>query len=113
LRDVRVTLLDLIQAAERGIAYLGDMSEVQFSADERTQWAVWAQVVVMGEAVRRLPEQWIEERPDVPWRSIADMRNRLVHGYDVVRWGKVWDVFHHEIPKLLPQLRAYLGKDAK
>ncbi len=108
-RDPRVALLDMIQAAERATAFVREHRRETFLGDERTCYAVWAQIVILGEAVRRLPEEWQAQHDSVPWSSIAGMRHRLVHGYDIVDREIVWTVATRELPELLPELRRLLG----
>jgi len=103
--DPLAHVLDIVQAADRAIEYVAGLTVDDFQNDSRTQWAVWAQIVIVGEAVRRLPDEWRCRYPAIPWIRIEGMRNRLVHGYDIVQWNKVWAVATAELPELADQLR--------
>ncbi|MBN2658538.1 MAG: DUF86 domain-containing protein [Spirochaetales bacterium] len=56
---------------------------------------------VIGEAVKRLPDSFRNKYPDIPWKAMAGMRDRLIHGYDVVDNEIVWNTLSQTIPLLL------------
>lgn len=85
-------------------------SHESFLMDARTQWAVWAQIVIMGEASRRIPDDWRKRHPAVPWAEIAGMRNHLVHGYDVIDWDRVWRVVSEKLPQLVAELESMIPR---
>jgi uncharacterized protein with HEPN domain len=62
------------------------------------------QLEIMGEAARRLSEETRLEIPEIPWRQIISMRNRLIHGYDDVDLVIVWETIQNDLPPLIAQL---------
>jgi uncharacterized protein with HEPN domain len=64
------------------------MDQNAFLADIKTQSAVIHQLLVMGEAVRRLSLTYRESHVQVPWKLVAGMRDILIHGYDIVDISK-------------------------
>lgn len=112
-RDPRASVLDMIQAAERAMEFVATLDRPGFLLDEKTRYAVWARIVITGEAVRRLPSECTGQYADVPWTAIAGMRHRLVHGYDVIDWEIVWTVVREELRKLLPMLRRSVPPSAE
>ena len=103
--DPRVSLVDMINACERAGQWMAKLSQGQFLNDNMVQYAVWAQIVIVGEAARRIPEDFRQQCPFIPWASINGMRNRLVHGYDLVDWNIVWVVATRELPQILSGLK--------
>lgn len=61
-------------------------------------------VTILGEAVRRLPAPFLDAHPEVDWRDILSMRNRLVHEYDRVDFDVVWRVLRFEVAPLRRRL---------
>lgn len=109
--DPRSAVLDMVVAIERAVSLGGGTDEREFVSDERAHWAVYSQIVILGEAASRLPREFCETHPDVPWSSAIGMRHRLVHGYDSVDWHRVWRTLKEDLPPLLIQLRALLPED--
>lgn len=63
-------------------------------------------VEVVGEAATRLPEGFRARYPRVPWRAMVGMRNRLIHGYDVIDVDRLWEVVRKDLPRLIRELDA-------
>ena len=104
--DPNASIFDMIQALERAQRLSSGLSETDFITNETVQWAVFSQIVILGEAAGRLDRTFQNAHPDVPWASIIGMRHRLVHGYDSVDWVRVWKTLIDDLPPLLEQLKA-------
>jgi uncharacterized protein with HEPN domain len=83
-----IIVLDIIHAARLAIEFKQEMDKGEFLADIKTQSAVLHQLMVMGEAVKRLSTAYRDEHPNIPWKVIAGMRDVLIHGYDIVDYRK-------------------------
>jgi uncharacterized protein with HEPN domain len=99
------TLLDLLAAAERVIAFRGDLDRDGFFADLKTQAAVLHQLLLLGEGAKRLSAEFRAQHAEIPWRSIAGMRDHLVHKYDDVDPDEVWATVTRDVPALVEALR--------
>lgn len=101
-------VLDLVDAFQRATSFLQGMDQESFGQDEKTQSAVLHQILVAGEAVKRLSAKFRAEHTDIPWKKIAGMRDRVIHNYDDVDLDLVWDTVTLEVAALLPKLQALL-----
>ena len=95
------TLLDIIKAAQLVRVFVQEMTKDDFVQDVKTQSAVQHQLMVMGEAVKRLSPEFRNQHPAIPWSLIAGMRNHLIHGYDTVDLDEVWNTAARDIPALV------------
>ncbi len=62
--------------------------------------------MVMGEAVKRLSTDYRNKYPHIPWKLMAGMRDKLIHGYDIVDLDEVWKTVDVDVPQVLPLLEA-------
>lgn len=106
-RDIAL-LMDIAAAAERIMTFTEGMDERAFQEDSRTHLAVQHQIMVIGEAAKRLSPELQSRIGDVPWSAVARMRDRLIHGYDTVDLEIVWDTVRQNIPRLLQAVRGNL-----
>lgn len=103
-------LLDIAKAGRLALEFTQGLDQDAFLEDLKTQSAVSHQLMVLGEAVKRLSDEFCGKHPEIPWRQIAGMRDRLIHGYDVVDLDEVWLVLEEDLPELLKQLGPLLPK---
>ncbi|RIK09905.1 MAG: hypothetical protein DCC49_04780 [Acidobacteria bacterium] len=110
-RDSLAYVIDMIRAAETALRLIAGFDESEFLDDERTRWAVYSQIIVIGEAASRVPRDFCDRYQEIPWSEAAGMRHRLVHGYDSVDWSRVWLTLQRDLPPLLYQLGTLLPND--
>ena len=88
-RDDDAILLDIKHAASLVARFLARKDKAAFLDDELTQSAVLHQILVLGEAAKRLSSEFRAGHPDVPWSDMAGMRDRLIHAYEAVDLDEV------------------------
>ncbi len=98
-------ILDAIASIQK---YTQGMSFDEFAKDEKTMDAVIRNYAIIGEASRKLPIEFRERYPDVPWKSIIGLRNVLIHDYLGVDIVAVWGNVKHELPTLKKQMESIL-----
>ena len=102
-RDL-AAVLDMLIAARRIVEFRGRLTKAAFFKDAKTQSSVLHQVIVLGEACKRVSDAFRARRPSIPWREIAGMRDTVIHEYDSVDVGEVWKVAKHDVLALIPVL---------
>ncbi len=107
------TLLDIAKAARLVSVFIAGMTKESFLDDVKTQSSVLYQLAVIGEAVKRLSQEFRTQHPDVPWQLIAGMRDHIIHGYDVVDWDEVWKTATRDVSDLLARIEPWLPKKTK
>jgi uncharacterized protein with HEPN domain len=98
------TLLDIAKAARLVLMFIQGINKEDFLDDIKTQSSVLYQLMVIGEAVKRLSQEFRAEHPHIPWSLITGMRDHLIHGYDVVDWDEVWKTATSDVPDLLAKI---------
>jgi uncharacterized protein with HEPN domain len=107
-REWKHRIKDILQAIHKAGRYVEGMDLEGFRQDPKTVDAVLLNLIVLGEAATRVPARVRQENPRVPWRLMADMRNFSVHEYWGVDLATVWQTLQHDLPPLVPLLRAIL-----
>jgi uncharacterized protein with HEPN domain len=98
-------ILDNLELAER---FTIGMSYNEFHADVKTVYAVIRCLEVVGEAAKNIPVAIRRKYPDIPWKEMAGMRDKLIHGYSGVDSNKVWLVVQNYSPQLKTFIKGML-----
>ena len=92
------------------LARISDTDYESFVRDETLKRAFVRSLEVIGEASKKLPEDIKNIQPDIEWRKISGMRDRLIHDYFGVDYTIVWDVAKNKLPDLREKLQILLKK---
>ena len=103
-RPASILLEEMLSAMARIERYVAGIEHDAFMSDEKTSDAVVRNLEVLGEAAARLPENVRVSAPEVPWRRIVGLRNRIVHEYFGVDLEIVWEIVGNDLRALRPQL---------
>ena len=107
-RKVGDYIEDIIEAMVNAMEFVKNMEYDEFVKDTKTIYAVIRAIEIIGEAVKNIPEKIRKEYPDIPWSSIAGMRDKVIHAYFGVKIERVWEVVKRDIPLLKPKFEKIL-----
>ena len=108
-REWRFYVTDMIEFGEKILSYTKGIDRATFVADGRTYDATLRNLELIGEAASNVPSHVRATHPEIEWRLIVGVRNRLAHGYLGIDNDIVWDIIQTDIPVLLPALRDLLN----
>jgi uncharacterized protein with HEPN domain len=104
-RDYRSSISDICDSLGFIRDFTIDLDYESFRKDIKTKYAVIRCLEIIGEAVKRLPEEFRAKQNHIPWKVIAGMRDRLIHGYDVVDDSVLWKTVVNDIPDLEQKIK--------
>ncbi|MCE2861989.1 MAG: DUF86 domain-containing protein [Opitutaceae bacterium] len=110
-RDYGDYLRDILEHAEAAEGFLAAVPDVDsLAADRRTFWALIRALEVIGEAARHLPPEFRALYPEVPWRGMTGMRDKVIHDYFGVDATVVWRTVKEDLPAVVDSIRGILHK---
>jgi len=109
-REIRDYLNDIITSIDDVETFTVGMDFEDFIADKKTINAVVRSLEIIGEAVKNIPDNIKDSHPELPWKYMAGMRDKLIHGYHGVDLEIVWTVVKEELPPLKPMMQKILDE---
>jgi uncharacterized protein with HEPN domain len=106
--DPKVTLHQIADYARHAQKLCAGKTLVELKADWKDAFAFERVMEVLGEAVKRLPDALRQRYPEVSWRLVAGMRDKISHGYDTVDYQTLWDTVQSDLPALLSTVERML-----
>lgn len=108
-REWRLYFDDMLSFCEKVESYTHGLTREAFEASGLNYDATLWNVQLFGEAAKNIPEEIRSQIPEVPWRELIGMRNRLAHGYFGINNTILWHVVEVEVPKLRNALQRILA----
>ena len=99
---------DILKAARAIAEHVRGMDEEAFLADPKTRDAVLYELAILGEAVKRLSGELRQARPEIDWKSIAGLRDVVIHRYHRILAPQIWRIVIRDVPPLIPLIEAIL-----
>ena len=105
-REITLLLKDMLEAAQKILCYTNTMSFEDFSLDDKTKDAVIRNFEVIGEAAKRVPDDFKRRHPEIEWQRIRGFRNRIIHEYFGIDFEMVWQIKEENPDELIVKLNS-------
>jgi uncharacterized protein with HEPN domain len=104
-------LLDMLLAARKVMKYVQGVDFERFDQDEVLQDAIMRRIQIIGEAARKISQEFKEAHPEISWSEIIGMRHKLIHEYFRIISEKVWETVTNDIPALIILIEPLVPPD--
>ena len=110
IKDYKIFIRDIIAAMESIENFVKNMNLEQLMKDDKTSSAVIRKFEIIGEASKNIPIALKDKYKDISWKSMAGMRDRLIHAYFGIDYKLVWSAIKADIPEMKPKLQRMLAQ---
>ncbi|GAG22663.1 unnamed protein product, partial [marine sediment metagenome] len=99
-----VRVRHILDAAREAVNFSEGRSRADLDTDRKLNLSLVRLLEIIGEAARGLSQEFRQEHPDLPWKSMVGIRDRLIHGYFDINLDVVWQTVTEDLPPLIAQL---------
>lgn len=103
-------LKDILSALKSIETFVKGMNYDEFQKDDKTTSAVIRKFEILGEATKNISKSIRNQYQQIPWKEIAGMRDRLIHGYSKVDISLVWETIQNRLPSLKTEIQKILSE---
>ena len=111
MRNYKLYLSDILAAVESIECFVENMNFEDFCADDKTSSAVIRKFEIIGEATKNVTHEIRNQYPDIPWKEMAGMRDRLIHFYFGVDYKLVWSTIFSRLPQVKMKIQNIIAKN--
>ena len=107
--DDNVRIQHILDASREAVAFANGRNRADLDTDRKLNLSLVRLLEIIGEAARGISSEFRQEHPDLPWKSMIGMRDRLIHGYFDVNLDVVWKTVTEDLPPLILQLEKIVS----
>jgi len=109
--DDRISIQHMIDAGREAIGFASGRTRADLNSNRMLVLSLVKSIEILGEAANKVSDELRNDYPDLPWREMVTMRNRLIHGYFDINLEIVWQTVVTELPPLLSMLEFILARE--
>ncbi len=102
------SLVDIYQAGQNVLSYAQNLKRADLEVNEIRTSAILYQILIIGEATKRLSPEFRAQHPELPWADMAGMRDILAHQYDQLDFDTMWNIIQTSVPNMLEKIDPLL-----
>lgn len=106
MKDSRVYLIHILDEIQLIRSVCETLTYEEFKSDAVKEHTITRALEIIGEAAKNVPEVVKRDHPEIPWKFMAGLRDKIIYGYFTINYDIVWDVITHKIPELESKVRA-------
>ena len=107
--DDNVRIRHILDAGREAVAFAKGRSRADLDSDRKLSLSLVRLLEIIGEAAKGISEEFRDSHPDLSWKSMVGMRDRLIHGYFDVNLDVVWETVTQDLPSLIAQLEKIMA----
>ena len=108
-RDDAIRLRHMLDAAQEAMSFARGKKREDLDRERMLVLSLLKDIEIVGEAASKVSENCRQEHPEIPWKDIVTMRNRLIHGYFDINLDVVWKTATEELPLLVQKLQRVIS----
>lgn len=106
----KIRIRHILDAAREAVGFAEGCSREDLDNDRKLSLSLVRLLEIIGEAARGVSQEFRESYPELPWASMAGMRDRLIHGYFDVNLDVVWETVREDLPGVIAELDKIVGE---
>jgi uncharacterized protein with HEPN domain len=112
-KQLKVYFLDILGAIEEIEGFTKELTFEEFTKNKMAIRAVTMDFAIIGEATKQLPDEIKSVYPQIPWKQMAGVRDKIIHGYAYIKLSVLWDAVILDLPTLKPLIKEVLETEFK
>jgi uncharacterized protein with HEPN domain len=108
-KDDSIRLRHMLEAAKEAVCFSRNKTKEDFDNDRMLILSIIKSIEIIGEAASKVTKESQDMHPEIPWKDIVAMRNRLIHVYFDIDIDRVWDTISDDLPPLITVLEGILN----